>query len=127
MDDFLSGLFWLVIAVAGFAFAVSVVRLVWRLITGLMYVGGEAAEAVYETGDSDTHTLLKVIITILFPPLLILWIWKALVDDHRAEAPVREKQKEEKAKSKDLQKRLNREQVLREKAEREKRSAEWND
>lgn len=127
MDNFLSGLFWIIVVVLGLALAFSTIRLVWRLVTGLMYVGGEAAEAVYETGDSDTHTLLKVIITILFPPLLILWIWKALVDDHSAEAPAREKRQEEKEKNKELGKRLHREMVSREKAERDKRAAGWND
>ena len=58
----------------------------WKSTVGSLNIGGEVADAVYTTGSSDTHTLLKVIITILFPPLLLLWIWKLLFGvDHVAE------------------------------------------
>ena len=57
----------------------------WKSIVGSLNIDGEVADAVYTTGSGDTHTLLKVIITILFPPLLLLWIWKLLFGvDHVA-------------------------------------------
>ena len=96
------------------------IRFIWRLLAGLLYLGGEAAEAVYVTGSSDTHTLLKVIITILFPPLLIFWIWKVLVDGYRQEAPARAERKEQ-------QLREFQEKMASERAARDKRAAEWNE
>ena len=67
---------WSFIGVFALICAVWLARAVWRLVVGAADVGGEVASIVYETGSSDTHFLLKVIITILFPPLLFLWIWK---------------------------------------------------
>ena len=120
MNELLPDLLWIVIALAGLALAFVVIRFLWRLLAGLMYLGGEAAETVYETGDSDTHSLLKVIITILFPPLLILWIWKALADDHRKGASARLEQKEQ-------QLREHQEALASEKAAREERRDSWQD
>lgn len=108
------------VTLAGFIISILVIRFVWRLLAGLMYAGGAAAEAVYETGDSETHTLLKVIITILFPPLLILWIWKAVTDSHREDAHARAARKEQ-------QLREHQEKMASEKAARDKRGAEWID
>ena len=120
MDNFLSGLFWIIVVVLGLALAFWVIGLVRRLLAGLMYLGGEAAETVYETGNSDTHTLLKVIITILFPPLLVLWIWKFLADSYREDAPARTERKEQ-------QLREHQEKMASEKAARDKRASGWND
>ena len=119
MNSFLSDLLWIVVALAGLALSIVVIRFIWRLVAGLMYFGGEAADAVYTTGDSDTHTLLKVIITILFPPLLILWIWKFLADVYREDAPARAERKQQ-------QLREHQEKMAEEKAAREKRAEGWN-
>ena len=120
MNELLSDLLWIVVALAGVALSFVVLRLAWRLLTGLLYLGGEAAEAVYKTGDSDTHSLLKVIITILFPPLLILWIWKALADGYRADAPARAERKEQ-------QLREHQEKLASDKTVREERRDSWQD
>lgn len=112
----MSDLLWIVVALAGVALSFVVLRLAWRLLAGLMYLGGEAAEVVYETGDSDTHSLLKVIITILFPPLLIFWIWKALADGYREDAPARAQQLREHQKK-----------LASDKTAREERRDSWQD
>jgi hypothetical protein len=70
--------FWIIAVIVGISAAFLVLRFIERLVIASADVGGEIADSVYNTGDSATHLLLKVIITILFPPLIFLWIWKYL-------------------------------------------------
>ena len=61
-------------------FGILIYALVWffRILGILDYAGEELAEIVYTTGNSSESFLLKVIITILFPPILLFYCFRLL-------------------------------------------------
>jgi hypothetical protein len=59
---------------------ILIYALVWvaRILGFFSEVSEETAEVVYTTGNSPESFLLKVIITILFPPILLFYLFRLL-------------------------------------------------